>query len=68
MENLDHETLVKELAALSDDERRAIVREAQARARRPRATLPWSALHAAIGIVHGEPADAIADTDALYDG
>jgi hypothetical protein len=66
VEQLDHEALVKKLAALPDDERRAIVREAQARAN-ARVTLPWSALRAVIGVVHGESADAVDDTNALYD-
>jgi hypothetical protein len=51
-----------------------VVREADTEAsqseRSParRRSLPWSSLRAVIGIVHGEPADAVEDTDRLYDG
>lgn len=68
MERLERERLVNELALVSDEERLAIVRDARALARGSRATLPWSALRAAIGIVHGAPADAVEDTNNLYDG
>ena len=38
------------------------------RSPRRRPTLPWSSLRAVIGIVRGEPADAVEDTGHLYDG
>jgi hypothetical protein len=74
VESVHRRRLVKELAALPEEERRAVVREADSEAsqseRKPatRPTLPWSSLRAVIGIVHGEPADAVDDTDRLYDG
>ena len=44
--------------------------EASESERTPRArpTLPWNSLRAVVGIMHGEPADAVVDTDRLYDG
>jgi hypothetical protein len=74
MEQTHRERLVRELAALSEDERCRLVEEAQAMARtRPPAetvapTLPWSSLRAAIGLAHGATADAVEDCDRLYDG
>ncbi len=74
VESVHRRRLVKELASLPEEERRAVVREADTEAsqseRSParRRTLPWSSLRAVIGIVHGEPADAVEDTDRLYDG
>jgi hypothetical protein len=32
------------------------------------ATLSWDSLRAAIGVVHGAPADAVEDEKRLYDG
>jgi hypothetical protein len=74
VESLRHRRLVKELAALPEDERRAVMREADTEASqsertcRARPTFPWSSLRAVIGIVHGEFADAVEDTDRVYDG
>ena len=68
MAEMDRERLVNELARLPEAERRAIERDARARARKAPATLPWSVLRPLIGTVHGERADAVADTDSLYDG
>ena len=70
---VDHRRLVEELAALSQEERRAVLREAESEASgaggsSPRPVLPWASLRATIGIVHGAPADAVADCDRLYDG
>jgi len=67
VESTHHRRLVKEVAALPEEERRAVVREADTEAsqseRSParRRTLPWSSLRTVIGIVHGEPADAVED-------
>ena len=74
MEPANRRRLVKELARLSREDRRAVLREAEdqaidspdAPAAEP--TLPWASLRAVIGIVHGAPADAVADGDLLYDG
>jgi hypothetical protein len=73
MKALDHRRLVEELAALSQEERRAVLREAEKAASAPagsspKPVLPWTSLRATIGIVHGAPADAVADCDRLYDG
>jgi len=62
------EHLVQELAALPEEERRAVVREARARAQARGPTLPWASLRAAIGVVKGAAADAVEDCDRLYDG
>jgi hypothetical protein len=59
---------VQELAALPEEERRAVVREARARAQAQGPTLPWASLRAVIGLVHGTPADAVEDCKRLYDG
>jgi hypothetical protein len=74
MQQAHRERLVRELAALPEDERRRIVEEA--RASTPTAgprhtvapTLPWASLRSAIGLAHGTPADAVEDCDRLYDG
>ena len=69
-----HERLVEELAALPEAERRAVVREADARASgatsspRRGPTVPLHVLRAASGVMHGAPADAVEDCDRLYDG
>lgn len=72
MEHLARETLVEQLAALPESERRAVIRDADERARHAtassRRTLPWTALRAVVGLVHGTPADAVEDCDRLYDG
>jgi hypothetical protein len=61
---------VRALADLGDDERREVVAAAEraARNRKPRVVASWHSIRSAIGVVRGEPADAIADTDELYDG
>jgi len=60
---------VQELTALPEEERREVLREARARALRVNArTLPWASLRAAVGLVRGEPADAVEDCSRLYDG
>ena len=74
MASLHHRRLVQELAALPAEERQAVVRGADTEANRPdrnaqaEPTLPWSTLRAAIGIMRGEPADAVVDSEHLYDG
>ncbi|HKQ69680.1 MAG TPA: hypothetical protein VJT73_10095 [Polyangiaceae bacterium] len=74
MESVHRRRLVRELAALPEEERRVVVQEADTeaseseRSPRRRPTLPWSSLRAVIGIVRGEPADAVEDTGHLYDG
>ena len=72
MQSLHHRQLVKDLAALPAEERRAVIREADTEADRSQRTagptLPWSTLRAAIGIVRGEPGDAVEDSHQLYDG
>ncbi len=74
VERWHHRRLVTELAALPEEERRAVIREADIEATRSgqsarvRPTLPWSALRSVIGIIHGEPADAVEDVNQLYDG
>ena len=51
-------------------ERREVVAAAERAARRskPHVVASWRSIRAAIGAVHGEPADAVAETDELYDG
>jgi hypothetical protein len=74
MEQTTHrERLVRELAALTEDERRRVVEDARLLARTPAPrreapTLPWASVRAAIGLAHGAPADAVEDCDRLYDG
>jgi hypothetical protein len=61
------ENLVRELAKLPPSERRAVVAEAERTAVRRRAVASWSSIRAAIGVVKGEAADAVGDTERLYD-
>jgi hypothetical protein len=65
-----HDDLVRALANLGESERREVVAAAEraARQRKPHVVASWRSIHAAIGVVHGAPADAVADTDELYDG
>jgi hypothetical protein len=62
--------LVRALAKLGEAERREVVAAAERAARqsKPHVVASWRSIRAAIGIVRGEPADAVADTDELYDG
>ena len=55
---------------LGESERREVVAAAErtARQRKPHGVASWRSIHAAIGVVHGKQADAVADTDELYDG
>jgi hypothetical protein len=61
---------VRALANLGENERREVVAAAQRAARqsKPHVVVSSRSIRAAIGVVHGEPADALADTDELYDG
>ena len=74
MQSARHRRLVEELASLPESERVAIVREADQQAKRiesvpaNRPTMPWSSLRSVIGIMRGETADAVQDTERLYDG
>ncbi len=65
-----HAKLVRELAELPDGERRAVVAAAErAAAHAHRGVIAsWRTVRAAIGVVKGQPADAIEDTARLYDG
>ena len=62
--------LVRALANLGESDRREVVAAAEraARRQRPHVVASWRTIDAAIGVVHGAPADAVADTDELYDG
>jgi hypothetical protein len=61
---------VRALANLGDSERREVIAAAEraARLRKSPVVASWQSIRAAIGIVRGEPADALVDTDNLYDG
>lgn len=65
-----HDDLVRALAKLGETERCEVVAAAERAARqsKPHVVASWRSIRAAIGVVHGEPADAVADTDELYDG
>lgn len=65
-----HDDLVRALANLDESERREVVAAAEraARQRKPHVVASWRSIRAAVGVVHGEPADAVADTNELYDG
>lgn len=63
-----HAQLVRALAELPDSERRTVIAAAERSAARRRPVASWQSIRAAIGIVKGEPADAIEDTERLYDG
>jgi hypothetical protein len=65
-----HDDLVRALASLAEDERRNVIAAAERAARMPRsrAIVSWRSIRSAVGIVKGEPADAIEDTASLYDG
>ena len=65
-----HDDLVRALAGLREDERREVIAAAERAAtdRKSHVVASWDSIRNAIGIVHGEPADAIADTAELYDG
>jgi hypothetical protein len=62
--------LVRALANLGESERRDVIAAAEraARNRKSHVVASWSSIRNAIGIVHGAPADAVADSDELYDG
>ena len=63
------EQLVRDLAALPDSERRAVVAAAEQAARgRSGPVVSWTSLRAASGIMKGAPADAVEDCAHLYDG
>jgi hypothetical protein len=65
-----HDDLVRALASLRQDERRAVIAAAELAAveSRPHVVASWRSLRGAIGVVKGERADAIEDTAHLYDG
>lgn len=65
-----HAQLVRELAELPDNERRAVVAAAERAAARTHGhtVASWRTVRAAIGVVKGQTADAIEDTTRLYDG
>lgn len=65
-----HDELVRALANLGESERREVVAAAEraARQQKPHVVASWRSIRAAVGVVHGEPADAVADADELYDG
>ena len=65
-----HDELVRALANLGENERREVIAAAEraARNRKPHVVASWRSIRAAIGVVHGAPADAVADTAELYDG
>ena len=65
-----HDDLVRALANLGESERREVVAAAEraARQQKPHVVASWRSIRAAVGVVHGEPADAVVDTDELYDG
>jgi hypothetical protein len=67
VEPQQREALVAALAALSEEDRRIVLREARSRGTAPSVKMPWEELRKAIAIVHGTPADAIIDTEKLYD-
>jgi len=62
--------LVRALSNLGEVERREVITAAEraARQRKSHVVASWRSIRAAIGIVRGEPADAVADTAELYDG
>jgi hypothetical protein len=65
-----HAELVRELAELPDRERRAVVAAAEKAAAQSYRDVvaSWRTVRAAIGVVKGQPADAVEDTSRLYDG
>ncbi|MET0792792.1 MAG: hypothetical protein ABW061_14830 [Polyangiaceae bacterium] len=65
-----HDDLVRALANLGEVERREVITAAEraARQRKPQVVASRGAIRAAIGVVRGEPADAVSDTAELYDG
>jgi hypothetical protein len=62
--------LVRALANLGEGERRDVIAAAErvARQRTSQVVASWQSIRSAIGVVHGEAADAVADTAELYDG
>lgn len=63
-----HDQLVLELAALPEGERQAVIDAAERTATSRRAVASWGSIKAAVGIVRGASADAVADCAHLYDG
>jgi hypothetical protein len=65
-----HGQLVRDLAELPESERRAVIAAARKAAAEPRrqAVVSWQSIRAAMGVVKGEPADAVEDCARLYDG
>ncbi|HEY2409304.1 MAG TPA: hypothetical protein VGI10_25035 [Polyangiaceae bacterium] len=65
-----HEHLVRELASLRDAERRVVIAAAEQAARESRghAVASWRSIRAALGVVKGEPANAVDDSARLCDG
>jgi hypothetical protein len=65
-----HAELVRELAELPDSERRAVIAAAERAAAQPHrgVVASWRTVRKAIGVVKGQPADAMEDTARLYDG
>lgn len=61
---------MRALASLGEDERREVVAAAEraARNRKAQSVASWHSIRSAIGVMHGKPADAVADTAELYDG
>jgi hypothetical protein len=66
--------LVQELAGLTEDERRELVAQARHVARAKATggatgrTVPWALIRSAIGVMHGDRADAVEDCERLHDG
>jgi hypothetical protein len=63
----EHEPLVKELSALPDKERRAIVAAAETAARSRRAVASWKTIRKLTGAI-SLGGNAVEDCDRLYDG
>lgn len=65
-----HDDLVRALASLGEGERRDVIAAAEraARQRKSHVVASWQSIRKAIGVVHGESADAVTDTAELYDG
>lgn len=65
-----HDDLVRALANLREEERREVIAAAEraAQTRKTHVVASWRSIRSAIGVVHGEPADAIVDTAEVYDG
>ncbi len=65
-----HDDLVRALASLREGDRREVIAAAErtVRSSKRHVVASWRSIRSAIGVVHGEPADAVADTAELHDG